>query len=394
MIPIKVIRNGRVHTAADGSFLGSVIVEDGRIKEIGEELDIPDDAKIIDVEGKTVIPGMVDAHCHTGILEEAESWEGNDTNEKFDPFTPHLRALDGINPFDIGFQDSLKAGITTVNVGPGSGNPIGGRFASLKTGGSEIVDDRILREPTGMKMALGENPKRVYGEQDKVPSTRTGTTGIIREKLFEAENYLKKLESDEDVERNFKIESLLPILKNEIKARIHAHRSDDIVTAVRISEEFGLDLVIEHCTEGHKIADFLADRDIPAVVGPGLSSRSKREVKERTFRTAGVLSQKGVKVAIMTDSPVVPIQYLPLLAAYSVREGMDREEALKAITINPAEICGIDDRVGSIEPGKDADLVVMGGDPLDLKSEVERVFMEGREVNIEELPRQSEIRTY
>ncbi len=391
---MKLIKNGKIYTITQGTFKGSVLIRDGCIEEIGKDIDVPDSANVIDVEEKTVIPGLVEAHCHSGLMEEAEGQEGNDANEKYDPITPHLRALDGINPFDVGLQNAVRAGITTVNVGPGSANPIGGKFAALKTAGSENIKDLILREPTGIKMATGENPKRTYREQEKIPSTRIGTAGLVRKTLFEAENYLQKVGNSEKVEKDFKLESLRPLLSGEIKARIHAHRADDIETAVRIGEEFDLDVVIEHCTEGHRIADYLAEKDIPAIVGPSLSSRYKREVKERTFKTAGILSKKGVKVAIMTDSPVVPIQFLALMAAYSVREGMERKEALKSITINPAEICGIDDRVGSLEKGKDADIVVLDGDPLDLKSKVERVYIEGKEIDITGLPNQGDIRTF
>ncbi|MFP4045820.1 MAG: amidohydrolase [Candidatus Aenigmatarchaeota archaeon] len=396
---MKAIVNGEINTITNGTFKGNILIENGKIKEIGEDVFVPDEAEVVDAEGKTVMPGLIDAHCHTGIDEEAEGWAGNDTNERYDPVTCHLRAMDGINPFDLGLQDAVKAGITTVNIGPGSANPIGGQFAALKTAGSEIIDQRIVREPVGMKMATGENPKRVYGDQSKVPSTRIGTAGVIRKTLFDAKNYFEKKKEKEDDdenggEENFKYESLEPLFENEIPARVHAHRADDIVTATRIMDEFGIDLVIEHCTEGHKVADYLAEKEIPAIVGPHLSSRSKRELRERTFKTAGVLADKGVKVAIMTDSPVVPIQYLPLMAAYAVREGMSEEEALEAITINPAEICGIDDRVGSLEEGKDADIIIVDGEILDLKAKIEKVFVEGEEVEIENMPQQGEIRTY
>ena len=304
-----------------------------------------------------------------------------DVNEVYDPITPHLRALDGINPDEIGMKEAVRAGVTTINVGPGSANPIGGKLGAIKTSGSRVVDDLIIKEPTGLKMATGENPKRVYKEQDKVPSTRMSTAGLIRKKLFEAKEYLKK--DEEEGEKDFKLEALRPLIKNEIPARIHAHRADDMVSAIRISEEFDFDLVIEHCTEGHKIDDYLAENDVPVVFGPALSARGKRETVEKTFETPGILSEKGIKVAIMTDSPADPIQYLPLTAAFAVREGMDRDEALKAITINAAEICGIDDRVGSIEEGKDADLIVVDGDPLEVKSKVEKVFIDGKEIDLE-----------
>ncbi len=377
---MKAIINGKVNPITSSKFKGSILIEDGKIVDLGPSIDIPDDATIIDVKDKTVIPGMIDAHCHVGISEEGEGWEGNDTNELYDPITPHLRSLDGINPDDLALKEAVEAGVTSVGVAPGSANPIGGKFAAIKTAGSSLVDELLIDEPIGLKMATGENPKRVYKEQKKVPSTRMSTAGIIREKLFEAKNYMVKEENEK--EKNFKLEAILPLLRGDIPGRIHAHRADDIATAVRIAEEFEFSLVIEHCTEGHKVADLLAEKEIPVVFGPGLAAKSKRENRERTFKTAGILAEKGIKIAIMTDSPVVPIKYLPLMAAYSVREGMDKEEALKAVTINAAEICNIDDKVGSIEKGKHADLVVVDGDPLELKSEINKVFIKGTEVKI------------
>ncbi len=378
---MKAVINAEVRPVSSAPFEGAILIKDGKIADLGEDIDIPDEANIIDVDGKTVIPGLIEAHCHVGIHEEGEGWEGRDMNERYDPITPHLRALDGIYPEDIGLKEAVKAGITTVNITPGSANPIGGEMLAMKTAGSNIVDELVLEEPTGMKMAFGENPKRVYKEQDKTPSTRMGTAGILRKTLFETQNYIEK---DDDEKEDFKLEALKPVLKNELKARIHAHRADDMVTAVRLAEEFDFDMVIEHATEGHQIADYLAEKDIPAVVGPCLSAKTKRETSDRTFETPSVLADKGVKVALMTDSPVIPTKYLSLMAAYSVREGMDEEEALKAITINPAEICGINDKVGSIEEGKDADLVVIDGDPLEVKSRIERVFIEGEEIDTEE----------
>ncbi len=379
---MKALVDGDINTITDGTFKGSILIEDGKIMDIGKEIDIPDEAEIIDVGGKTIIPGLIEAHCHTGIHEEGEGWQGNDTNEMYDPITPHLRALDGINPDDIGLKEAVKAGITTVNVTPGSANPIGGQAVALKTAGSKIVDELVLKEPTGMKMAFGENPKRVYKEQDKLPSTRIGTAGLLRKTFSEVKD---NMENDDPEQNDFELQSLEPVLKKELVARIHAHRADDMISAIRIAEEFDFDLVIEHATEGHEIADYLAEKDVPTVVGPCLSSKSKRENVARTFETPSILTDKGVKVALMTDSPVIPTKYLNLMAAYSVKEGMSEEEALRAITINPAEICGIDHRVGSLEKGKDADIVVLDGDPLEIKSRVEKVFIEGENIDLENL---------
>lgn len=375
---MKALLDGEINTITDGTFKGSILIKEGKIADIGKDIEIPEEAERVDVRDKTLMPGLIEAHCHTGIHEEGEGWEGRDMNERYDPITPHLRAIDGIYPEDIGLKEAVKAGITTVNITPGSANPIGGEMVALKTAGSNIVDELVLKEPTGMKMAFGENPKRVYKEQDKTPSTRMGTAGILRETFYETQNYMEK--DDDDEKEDFKLEALKPVLEKDLKARIHAHRADDMITAVRLAEEFDFDIVLEHATEGHQIANYLAEKDIPAVVGPCLSAKTKRETSDRTFETPGVLADKGVKVALMTDSPVIPTKYLDLMAAYSVREGMDEEAALKAITINAAEICGIDHRVGSLEEGKDADIVVIDGDPLEIKSRIEKVFIQGEEM--------------
>ncbi len=382
----KLVTMGEKGVISDGLLL---IGDEGVIQYSGKfrEEEVPDDAELIDFDDKTLMPGMVDAHTHVGIHEDGEGWEGRDTNEMTDPITPQVRGIDGVNPAGPGFKDAAIAGVTSVNTGPGSGNVIGGQFAAVKTGGGTIVDDLVVREPTAMKMATGENPKRVYGEKDQIPSTRTGTAATLRKALFEARDYLERKrsgeEGDDGFKKDFKKESLLPVIKGELKAKIHAHRADDIVSAVRIAEEFGLDYSIDHCTEGHKIADFLAEKDAEAVVGPSLTARSKRELVERTFKTAGILADAGLTVAITSDSPVVPIQYLPLLAGFAVREGMEKAEALRAITINGAKIAGIADRVGSLETGKDGDFLVIDGSLFDLESSVERVFIEGEEVERE-----------
>ncbi len=376
---MKVLSGGTINTVAGKLFIGSILINDGKIEDMGENIDIPSNAEVIDVKGKTVIPGLIEAHCHTGLREEGEGREGVDQNESSDPITPHIRAIDGIKCDDIGMKEAVKSGITTVNVMPGSANPIGGQSVALKTAGSNIVDELVIKNPTGMKMALGENPKNAHKENGT--STRMGIAGILRKTLWEAQKYL---DNNEDNKRdNFVFEALKPLLEKGQKARIHAHRADDMVTAVRIAEEFDLDLVIEHATEGHLIADYLAEKDVPVVIGPSLSPKSKRETSARTLKTADILNKKGVKVALMTDSPVICTKYINLMAAYSVRAGMDTMEALKSITIYAAQICGIDDRVGSLEKGKDADIIVLDGDPLDINSTVEKVFIEGKEISID-----------
>lgn len=380
------LKNGRVLTMAGKDFeKATILVENGKILDVGSRVTIPEGAEVIDVSGMVVMPGIIDAHAHLGIYEEGIGDEGEDTNEMTDPVTPHLRAIDAVNPEDKGFEDARENGITAVLTGPGSANVIGGEQIVIKTAG-RVVDSMVVKNPAGLKVAFGENPKRVYQAQKKTPSTRMATAALLRENLVKAQNYMKKLERgkeapDKGPDRDLKMESLVRVLKGEIPLRAHAHRADDIMTAVRIAEEFNVKIVIEHCTEGHKIADELAKRGIPAVVGPSLTARVKVELKDRTFKTPGILAKAGVTVALMTDHPVIPVHYLPLSAALAVRDGMDEEEALKAITINPARICGVDDRLGSLEKGKDADIVVFDGWPLDVNARVKWVIIDGKVVH-------------
>lgn len=362
---------------------GVVIVRDGRIDTVGgPDTPIPSDATIEDASGKWIVPGLVDAHVHLGTNEEGEGWAGQDTNEMTDPVTANVRALDAINPADIGFADAIAAGVLAVNVNPGSGNPIGGQTVAIKCVG-RTVDEMAMRHPSGIKSALGENPKRVYGEQKKTPSTRLGTAATIRGAFVEAQNYLAKIEAAEDdkpVERDLKLEALARVLKREIPWRQHCHRADDIATAMRIAEEFGYDLVLDHGTEAHLLADIVAEHDIPVIIGPLLVSRSKVEVRNRSVANPGKLEAAGVTIAITTDHPVVPIGNLIHQAALSVKEGLDRDAAMRALTLNPARIMGVDDRIGSLTAGKDADFCIWSGDPLDLYSRVEVAYVEGEEI--------------
>ncbi|MGB4503688.1 MAG: amidohydrolase, partial [Syntrophaceticus sp.] len=342
----------------------------------------PAGAQVIDVSGKYILPGFIDAHTHIGIYEEIYRIEGDDSNESSDPITPHLRALDAVNMEDLAFADALQGGVTTVMTGPGSANVIGGLSVVMKTH-AKTADQAVIKNPAGLKAALGENPKRVYGDRKKMPMTRMATAALLRETIVAAQNYAAKIrkgekDPDKQPDRDLKLEAMLPVISGEIPMLIHAHRIDDIITGLRIADEFNLKVSIQHATEAHKIPEELATRGVPAVVGPTISSRAKVELKDRSLKTAGVLSQAGVKVAIMTDHPVVPIQHLSLLAALTVKEGMDEEEALKAITINPAEILGIADRVGSLETGKDADIIVLSGHPLDWRTKVELVLVNGK----------------
>jgi imidazolonepropionase-like amidohydrolase len=365
----------------------TVLIQDGKIAAIGTGLDIPAGARVIDATGRWVLPGFIEAHGHVGVHEEAEGWAGSDSNELTEPVTAHVRALDAINPADLGFRDAISGGVLAVNVNPGSGNPIGGQTAALKCWG-RTVDEMLLRAPAGMKSALGENPKRIYGERKQTPSTRLGTAAVIRGALVDAANYLARLDaeqrkSDADrkpVDRDLKLEALGLVLRREIPWRQHCHRADDIATALRLATEFGYDLVIDHGTEAHLLADILAARDIPVIIGPLFTSRSKVELRNRSLANPGKLAAAGVTIAITTDHPVVPINFLAHQAALSVKHGLDRETALRALTINPARIVGIDDRLGSIEPGKDADLVIWSGDPLDVLSRVEHALLDGTEI--------------
>jgi len=366
---------------------GTILVADGKITAVGSQVAVPDGVRVIDAAGSWVLPGFIEAHGHVGVHEEGEGWAGQDTNEMTEPVTAHVRALDAINPADLGFRDAISGGVLAVNVNPGSGNPVGGQTVALRCWG-RTVDEMVLREPSGLKSALGENPKRVYGERQKTPSTRLGTAAVIRGAFVDAANYLQRLDSEErkpagerkPVDRDLKLEALAKVLRREIPWRQHCHRADDIATAIRIADEFGYDLVIDHGTEAYLLADIIAARGIPVIIGPLLTSRSKVELRNRSLANPGLLARAGVTIAITTDHPVVPINFLAHQAALSVKEGLDRETALRALTIHPARITGIDDRLGSIEAGKDADLVIWSGDPLDVLSRVERALVGGEEV--------------
>ncbi|MEG6566799.1 amidohydrolase [Thermoanaerobacterium saccharolyticum] len=378
-----LLKGGKVLTMAGKNYeKADVLIGDGKILDVGEEIIAPLDAEVIDVSGLTVMPGMIDAHCHLGMWENAVGFEGADGNEETDPITPQLRAIDGINPMDKYFQEAYEAGVTTAVTGPGSANVIGGQFVAIKTYGRRI-DDMIVKEPVAVKVAFGENPKSVYNEQHKMPMTRMGIAALLRQELIKAQEYMEDMEkvpSDDEKKpsRDLGLEVLVKVLKREIPLKAHAHRADDIFTALRIAKEFNVDITIDHCTEGHLIADYLVEENAKVIVGPSLSERSKVELANLTFKTPGILSKAGLDVAIMTDHPVIPLNYLPVCAGLAVREGMDEMEALKAITINPAKIVGIDDRVGSIEKGKDADIAVFDGNPIEIKTKTKFVFINGQ----------------
>lgn len=380
-----LIKNGKIYTMADKVYeKGDILVENGKIVAVGENIEAPADAEVIDAEGKLVMPGMIDAHCHLGMWEDAIGFEGADGNEAVDPVTPHLRAIDSINPMDRTFEEAREGGVTTVCTGPGSANVIGGTFVTIKTCGKR-VDDMILKEPAAMKIAFGENPKRVYADRKTSPTTRMATAAILREQLFKAKEYNDKLQranedSDKKPEFDIKLDALARVIRKEIPLKAHAHRADDIFTALRIAKEFDVDITLDHCTEGHLIADELAKEGKYVINGPHLTERTKFELKNKTFKTPAALYKAGVKFSITTDHPVIPIQYLPVSAGLAAKEGLDEMEALKAITINAAEILGLKDRIGSLEKGKDADIVVFDGHPFELTSKTCVVLIDGEVV--------------
>ena len=383
-----LIINGTVHTM-DGLTIpnGYVAVSGDKIARVGPMEECPDhwEGETLDAAQGHIVPGFVDAHCHLGMFGDALGFEGDDGNESTDPCTPHLRAIDAVNPLDRCFEEARAAGVTTVVTGPGSANPIAGQLAALKTAG-RWVDEMVLLAPAAMKLALGENPKSVYNERHETPTTRMATAALIRENLSKALEYGEKLDrarEDEEADKpdyDARLEALLPVVRGELPVHIHAHRADDIATGVRIAREFGLKCVILHGTEAHLIPDLLEREGVPVVTGPILGDRSKPELANLTIESPAVLTLQGVKTAICTDHPEVPIQYLPLCAALAVKWGMAPEAALAAITIHPAQIIGIDDRVGSLTPGKDADIVVMSGHPINLLSRVRAVLISGKRV--------------
>lgn len=376
-----LIRNGLIFDAVHREpYTADILVKDGKIAEIGAGLTA--DCPTFDAAGLHVYPGFVEAHCHIGLDGSGIGFEGDDCNEMTDILTPQLRAIDGIYPQDPTFREALEAGVTTVCTGPGSANVLGGQFAVIKTAGHR-VDDMIVRPFAAMKCAFGENPKRCY--KDKNNYSRMSTAAKLREALLRAQEYdaKKQAAGDDPAKRpplDVKLEALLPVLHGEVPLKAHAHRADDIFTAIRIAKEFGVRLTLEHVTEGHLIAEDLAKEDYPMAVGPSLTHASKFELRNKTFTTPGILAKAGCRVSIITDSPVIPQSYLPLCAALAVRAGMDPFDALRAITIRPAEHIGAADRVGSIERGKDADFVVMDGPWDAVSSGVKAVFVNGEKV--------------
>ena len=359
-----LIQNAHIKTMAGADIPnGCLLVEDGKIAAVAPEIDAPADAKVIDAQGRLLTPGCVEAHCHIGLDNQSMRWEGMDYNEIVDPLTPQLRAIDSINPQDEAFPSAIRGGVTACP-GPGSANVVGGTFAILKLAGKR-VDKMVLRSPAAMKCAFGENPKGCYGQGKKQsPMTRMAVAGLLRELLMRTIRYRDDKAAGKNPPLDVKLEAMLPVVNREIPIKCHAHRADDILTAVRIAREFDLKLTLDHCTDGEIIADELAEEGYPVFVGPSLGGKSKVELRNKSFTTAGVLYRAGLTVSIITDAPVIPLQHLPLAAGLAAAAGLPMEEAWRAITINPAQSLGISDRVGSLEPGKDADLVLWTADPL------------------------------
>ena len=360
------IKNGYIKTMAGADIEnGALLIDDnGKIAAVGADLTAPEGAVVIDAEGRLVTPGCVDAHCHIGLHNEAMGWEGRDYNEAIDPITPQMRAIDSINPMDESLPLAVQGGVTTACTGPGSANVIGGTFVAIKLVGKR-VDNMIVKDPIAMKCAFGENPKRCYGQAaKKSPSTRMATAALLRETLFKTRRYLEDKEAGKNPGFDMKLEAMIPVIKGELPLKAHAHRADDIFTSIRIAKEFGVKLTLDHCTDGALIADELAKEGYSAFVGPSLGSKSKIELINKSFTTPAVLHKAGVSISIITDAPVIPLQYLPMCAALAANAGLDKEEAWRAITINPATQIGIADRVGSLEAGKDGDVVIWTADPM------------------------------
>lgn len=377
-----LIKHAQIYDAVHPQpYVGDVLIHGTVIQAIGPQLSAPGEEEL-DAQGLRLYPGFIDAHSHLGLDNYGMGFEGHDYNEMGDIVAAHLRGIDSFNPLELGVRRALEGGVTTVGTGPGSANVLGGTFFAVKTHGN-CVDDMVLRDPVAMKCAFGENPKRCY--QSKGNSARMSTAAKLREMLFAAQDYLARKEAagDDPLKKpkyDMKLEALIPVLKGEIPLKAHAHRADDICTAIRIAKEFGVNMTLEHCTEGHLIPEVVARSGFPAAVGPTLTNASKIELVNKTFETPGVLARAGVQVSIITDNPVIPQSYLSLCAGLAVKAGMDPFEALKAITINPAKHLGVEDRVGSLEPGKDADLVLVDGDPMVSDSHIRCVWINGEKV--------------
>lgn len=378
-----LIKNGKIYTMENREiFIGDIRILDGHISEIGAHMEQLEDEDVLDATNKYVYPGLVEAHCHLGMEESSIRMEGNDVNESSDPVTPHVRAIDGCNPMDETIRHACEAGVTTVAAGPGSANVIGGTFMVYKTYGN-CIDDMVIKNPVAMKCAFGENPKRVY--QESKIKTRMNIAALLRETLYKTKEYMEKKESARRNAGNtpaydMRLEAMIPVLKKEIPLKCHAHRADDILTIIRIAKEFDIDVTLDHCTDGEVIKEKIKESGYPAIVGPALTHKSKFELANKSFTTPKTLMDEGVLVAITTDSPVIPQEYLSLCAGLAMKAGMEEIEALEAITINPAKILGLDNRLGSLKAGKDADIVICDGSILDSLTKVDYTIINGKVV--------------
>ena len=369
------IQGSRIITMEGGVIEGGIILVEGQfIQAVGENLEIPTGAAVVDAQGKYILPGLIDAHTHIGLDEEIYRIEGDDVNETSDPITPQLQAVDGINFMDLAFADALRGGVTRAMCMPGSANILGGQAVFLKTLALNPAA-MICRNPWGLKAALGENPKRVYGAQKKAPKTRMANASLLREALFNARGCMDK--PDLKANELYRNEAIFKVLRGEMPLLLHVHRADDILTALRIKDEFGIEMQLQHGTEAALVADELVKRDVPVALGPLFSNRAKVEMKEVSFRNAALLAERGVRFCFITDHPVIPIEHLRVCAALAVREGLAEEAALASITSTPAKMLKLDHELGTITPGKRADLAVYSGHPLDFRSRVERVMVDG-----------------
>lgn len=386
-----VIIHGNIKTMEERDYAdGYVRIEHGKIVAVGDmiecdtaSLQSDDGVQLIDARGNLVMPGIIEAHCHMGITEEKKGMEGDDCNENVDPVTPYLRAIDAINPMDDAFHDAIKAGITSAMIGPGSSNVVGGQFAVLKTHG-RCIDNMIVKAPAAMKVAFGENPKVNFSGQGMSPVTRMSIAAKLREELDRAREYERKVNENPELAPDFHYECWLPVLQGEIPLKAHVHRADDILTAVRIAKEFGLKMTLDHCSEGHLIVEEMKEAGFPAIVGPDMASRNKIEVRNMAFKTAGLLSKNGILTAITTDHPVSKIQFLPICAGLAVKEGMPMADGFRSITINAARICGVDDRIGSLAVGKDGDVAIFDGNPMEVFTKTLCTIIEGKIVYYDE----------
>lgn len=379
------IKNGKVYTIADGVIdNGTVLVENNKIVAVGPNLEIPAGAQVIDASGKYVTPGIIDAHAHVSIWEEGIGIEGMDVNETTNPITAAVRAIDGIDPGEIGLRDAYQNGVTCIWCAPGSANVIGGEGVTMRTYGAS-VDEMIMLSPSGIKAATGENPKGAYGNRGQMPKTRMGVAALLRETLVKAQNYQQKVEKAADnpekmPARDLGLENMVKVLKKELPLRAHCHRADDAMTVLRIAQEFDIDVTIEHATEGYKVASEFAKHGVPIMVGPTLSASAKIEMRDSSLATPALCAAAGVKVALITDHPIIPVWYLPICAGLAVKHGLDEDVAMRAITLAPAEICGVGDRVGSLEVGKEADIVIWDGHPFEYTTHVDYTVINGNVV--------------